>query len=76
MPSRFPQNPLFPVGWRGTLFQGGLLGTDGDLGVAIGRFQAGVSEPGTDHIHFDSGLEQVNGRAVPTMSSKGNNILD
>ena len=39
--------------------QGFLFGPDGQLGVAIGGFQADVTEPSANDVDLDPGLEEM-----------------
>jgi hypothetical protein len=41
-----------------------LFHSDVDLGVAIGRIQADVTEPAPDDVDVDAGLQQMNRRCV------------
>src|ERR1041384_8663216 len=60
-----------PTGWlRFALtdfarFQGFSLHRQVDLDVAVGRANAGVTQPTPDHVDFDTGLQQMHRRRVP-----------
>ena len=47
-----------------TFFQSGSLCAESDFGVAIGRFQACVAQPGANDIYLDAGFQEVDRGAV------------
>jgi len=44
-----------------------LFHASGDPGVAVGRFQTDLAEPGADHIDLDAGFQQMDRRGVALM---------
>src|SRR5437868_440307 len=61
LPARFSRNPLVCGVRHYALFQSGLLGTESNLGVAIGGFQACVAEPSANDVHLDTSFEKMHG---------------
>jgi len=64
LPGWFRWNPLFWGRRDDALFQSSPLGAKSDFGVPVGCFQAGVAQPRTDNIHFDTGFQEMDGSAV------------
>ena len=41
-----------------------MLGPEGNLGITVCRFQAGMAEPRPNGVYFYSGFKEMKGRAV------------
>jgi hypothetical protein len=54
LPRCFAMHSLIFGGRWYAFFQGGLFGPDGDLGVSIRSFEAGMPQPGTNNVDLDT----------------------
>ena len=60
---------LFSDFRHAALFEGGLLHSEGDLGVAVRGLQTRVPQPCADYVYLHAGFEEVHGGRVSTISS-------
>lgn len=61
LPYGLSRNPPFCNLWQRAFFQGGLLGTESDFGVAVRGLETRMPQPCADHVDLDSSFEKMYG---------------